>query len=122
MFNPEVSSEEEKKTDDYETKYSKGFEILDSFETEKQLKEAEEKKDAEEIAEMRNIAEQVNLMRVSLKEGDPKPLIKHITMMIENNMNFIKGDTQELPGGENTNRFKIVRNLIDILEQLKQED
>ena len=94
--------------ENYKEKYLKGFELLDSFSEDSELPE--------------EVSSQIDSMRSSLEQGDPQPLINHVAKMIENNMSFIKGDVEELESDKDTNRFEITRNLLDALEQLKQEN
>ena len=102
-----MSNLEIPQTENYKEKYLKGFELLDSFSEDSELPE--------------EISNQIDSMRSSLEQGDAQPLINHITKMIENNMSFIKGDVKESESDKDTNRFEIVKNLLDTLEQLKQE-
>ena len=97
----------ETQAEDYKVKYSKGFELLNSFGDDPEAPE---------------ITEQINSMKLSLEQGEVQPLVDHITKMIETNMLFIRGDIKESEEDKDRSRFEIVKDLLDALEQLKQEN
>jgi len=102
-------------------KFARGFDLLNSFTInwENNLDVLRREGTPEEVMLAKERIEQAKLMRSALEKGDAKPLIEHIIDVINNNMRFIKTYTIAQLLEEKPNRFDIIKDLLETLEQLK---
>lgn len=125
MPNPEFAQHEQGQVD-VKTKFSKGFELLDGFEMNKQVEIVRQSGDAKKIEQHEDMARRIDLERADLEHGNPRPLKEHVASMIENNLKVFKnevkgfGEIPPLSRQEIDNRIKTVRSLLDVLEQLNK--
>jgi len=103
-------------------KFARGFDLLNSFTLnwENNLDVLRREGTPEEVKLAKERIEQAKLMKKSLEKGDAKPLIEHIIDVINNNMRFIKTYTIAELLEEEPNRFDVIKDLLETLEQLKR--
>lgn len=103
-------------------KFSRGFRLLDSYSLncESNIEILRREGTPEEVRRAKERIEKSRYMRNALEKGDPAPLMDYIIETINNNMRFVREYSINELLEENPNRFEMIKDLLETLEQLKR--